>query len=81
LIDELETLRKVIELSPEVADLHLALGDMLLSQGRIDEAEESLVNAYRLDSCHPKVQELLDQIRERRSRGWLETKATEEVSA
>jgi tetratricopeptide (TPR) repeat protein len=46
---EIEQLRKVIELAPNFARAHLALGKALLRDGSVDEAIEELQEATRLE--------------------------------
>jgi tetratricopeptide (TPR) repeat protein len=47
---QIEQLRKVIAMSPELARAHLSLGKALLAQGKDDEAVSELREAVRLDS-------------------------------
>ena len=68
-MEKLTTLRAIADLEPQIADVHIALGEMLLSQGKIDEAEKSLAHAFWLDPYHDGVQEVLEQIQMRRTGG------------
>jgi tetratricopeptide (TPR) repeat protein len=58
-------LRRGIACRPEDFELQLALGEVLLATGNVQEAREHLENAQRLDTQDPRLRKALERLAER----------------
>ncbi len=59
-------LRLGVACRPELFDLQLALGEVLLETGRVQDAETHLENARRLDPNDPRPKQALQRLRQKK---------------